>query len=814
MLGTRTKQVYAYGKRGHRIVNVSDNHDGAELTSQTVAVIPAARASATHLAETYKLPNKRPKVDAKVALSPVSSPEPVVKVRRKKPSSKGVESSAKLSEVNLPAKFPRKPLSVVSANIQPMPEANGKPASAGVKKKRKPVVIGKGTPPKSRLNTLKVVSPVVDVEITILDDRGKPMKQERRVSRPDIQMNSNTSRDKPLATLGGVRKLTGNSRQKPIVLLDSSSDDEDNYVPPSRRTTTPHRSKRRVIVTSDEDSETEVIGPSQFPKLSSSSSQPSVYNTAKPGKKPLVLPPNPSVEVSVHHAKLHIPTAPSRGLLPTVHLPQRNAIHFSPLARRDTLQVARPLTPYRSRTASRARYLAPPSPSSPTTPTQSDDELSFDFSQLALSPNTLGQINDTLAVEPEKLPPAYLRPLLEACSQTTPHEFSAFIETLPFDPIVQTSHGGVGLKPAIGRKSSSRTKAHFQKIGEASYSEVFGIGDVVLKVVPLRDEEANKAVMEVDDVPAPSDAKDVLREIVVTRAMGEMVEGFVQLLRTYVVRGKYPSVLLDLWDEYDERKGSEGVRPDGFGVSQLYAIIMLPNGGPDLETFAFAPGSKNGWTQACSLFWQVTRTLAEAEDLVHFEHRDLHWGQILVKTVTDFEQPRVSRGRKVPMDHDVHGVRATVIDLGLSRMESGEADGLHFTVPEEEIFEGEGEYQFDVYRMMRTHNGNAWMPFRPLTNVMWLHYLVLKLLHEKRLRVPTAPRKTLAGPSTTFTERECYLSLVETGVMLGHAVASCKTVVKKGRKKSQAMAASTPQIGGPMSANDVLEIGLARGWVS
>ena len=46
------------------------------------------------------------------------------------------------------------------------------------------------------------------------------------------------------------------------------------------------------------------------------------------------------------------------------------------------------------------------------------------------------------------------------------------------------------------------------------------------------------------------------------------------------------------------------------------------------------------------------------------------------------------------MDHDVHGVKATVIDLGLSRMETGEADGLHFTVPDEEVFEGEGKINF------------------------------------------------------------------------------------------------------------------------
>jgi serine/threonine-protein kinase haspin len=65
----------------------------------------------------------------------------------------------------------------------------------------------------------------------------------------------------------------------------------------------------------------------------------------------------------------------------------------------------------------------------------------------------------------------------------------------------------------------------------------------------------------VEDGPAPSDAKDVRKEIIVTRAMGEVCDGFVKLLKTYIVRGKYPEVLLGLWDEYHESKGSESVRP-------------------------------------------------------------------------------------------------------------------------------------------------------------------------------------------------------------------------------------------------------------
>lgn len=43
------------------------------------------------------------------------------------------------------------------------------------------------------------------------------------------------------------------------------------------------------------------------------------------------------------------------------------------------------------------------------------------------------------------------------------------------------------------------------------------------------------------------------------------------------------------------------------------------------------------------------------------------------------------------MDDDVHGVEATIIDLGLARMDStDDEDQTHWTPFDEEIFEGEG----------------------------------------------------------------------------------------------------------------------------
>ncbi|KAM5126533.1 serine/threonine-protein kinase haspin-like, partial [Mantella aurantiaca] len=57
----------------------------------------------------------------------------------------------------------------------------------------------------------------------------------------------------------------------------------------------------------------------------------------------------------------------------------------------------------------------------------------------------------------------------------------------------------------------------------------------------------------------------------------------------------------------------------------------------------------------------------------------------------------------------------------------------------EDLFLGEGDLQFDVYRKMRKENQNAWSLYKPHSNVLWLHYLSDKLLSEvKYLKKPTS----------------------------------------------------------------------------
>lgn len=66
-----------------------------------------------------------------------------------------------------------------------------------------------------------------------------------------------------------------------------------------------------------------------------------------------------------------------------------------------------------------------------------------------------------------------------------------------------------------------------RKQGEASYSEVFRVGDAVVKVIPLLGEDEGARALEGadEDVPDCSGADDVAREIEVTRRMAQVPGG-------------------------------------------------------------------------------------------------------------------------------------------------------------------------------------------------------------------------------------------------------------------------------------------------
>ncbi|BGP45008.1 hypothetical protein JCM10450v2_000823 [Rhodotorula kratochvilovae] len=326
----------------------------------------------------------------------------------------------------------------------------------------------------------------------------------------------------------------------------------------------------------------------------------------------------------------------------------------------------------------------------------------------------------------------------------------------------------------------------WRKIGEASYSEVFAAADaegrdMVVKIIPIAPPTGARAASADEELPFMSSLDAVAREIEVSRSLGDDeggVEGFVRFKGAFLVQGAYPAPLLAAWDAFKRAQrpaSDEQVRPHVLPPTQTYALLLLENAGVALETYRL-----RSWVEAAGVMAQVVDALARAEDECGFEHRDLHWGNILLQPATvspasslpsRFSTLSLARTREstpppagsLPsssifspltlLDPAQSGVRATLIDFTLSRCapDGGEGRVLFDAFEDDELFEGEGEYQFEVYRLMRAlvvqREGGRWEGSERRTNVLWLHYLALKLLHSKRLRPPPAVHSAGTAPA-------------------------------------------------------------------
>ncbi|KAF5103029.1 hypothetical protein D0Z00_000007 [Geotrichum galactomycetum] len=355
----------------------------------------------------------------------------------------------------------------------------------------------------------------------------------------------------------------------------------------------------------------------------------------------------------------------------------------------------------------------------------------------------------------------------------------------------------------------------FRKINEASYSEVYiqehpETGESkIYKIIPFGNEELNQAPIQ-----------DIIQELSITSLVMDL-KGYADVLEVAVVKGKYPNHLMKVCEEFRHDGGVSRIHPELFSDSQLYCIIVQENAGVDLERYELG-----SWTDAESIFWQTVAALAEAEERYQFEHRDLHWGNIMVTdkmeeinsgdllhkltTVASCERSMVDEMRSVLLARST--LKVTLIDFTLSRASEPEGGVIHTRMDHPEFYRGKGDYRFDVYNTMRSailqqnsvgtsayYNHSAsrsasvnsnyssvisgdegsnvnvfsssppkssslgqvderdleWATFCPKTNVMWLHYLVDKLLHQKGLEVvatakngKVVSRPTVSAPTT------------------------------------------------------------------
>ncbi|KAG8430823.1 hypothetical protein GDO86_019960 [Hymenochirus boettgeri] len=150
-------------------------------------------------------------------------------------------------------------------------------------------------------------------------------------------------------------------------------------------------------------------------------------------------------------------------------------------------------------------------------------------------------------------------------------------------------------------------------------------------------------------------------------------------------------------------------------------ILEFEFGGSDLESCQLSSVSVSR-----SILHQVTAALAVAEQELRFEHRDLHWGNLLIEKCASPVITVSLHGNQINIP--TSGVQVKIIDYTLSRLDK---DGLTVFCDlsvDEEIFLGQGDLQFEVYRTMRQENKNIWSSFVPHSNILWLHYLSDKLL--------------------------------------------------------------------------------------
>jgi len=232
-----------------------------------------------------------------------------------------------------------------------------------------------------------------------------------------------------------------------------------------------------------------------------------------------------------------------------------------------------------------------------------------------------------------------------------------------------------------------------------------------------------------------------------------------------VLKGKPSQVFVDAWKVFDEAQPEcdKSVFPDpskrgSYDNEQLWAVIEMQDAGVDLEHVTL----KTVW-EVWDVFWGVALALAKGEEEAKFEHRDLHLGNICIRSnrkdeIAGETSIRNLEGKKLGFA----GLETTIIDYTLSRAELASARDVAYLNLEEqkELFEQDAkqDYQYEIYRYMRTAvqemetnagrnnlspgtsqpssshiNGHKlWADFCPLTNVIWLHYILYKLLQPMR----------------------------------------------------------------------------------
>ena len=219
---------------------------------------------------------------------------------------------------------------------------------------------------------------------------------------------------------------------------------------------------------------------------------------------------------------------------------------------------------------------------------------------------------------------AVLRTMLDECGQTDVHR----VAEIPSMGDVVNEFAPAAVDAAQKtKKKAAASPPRLKKIGEGTFGEAYkDASGKVYKVVPMG------GTVEVNgEEQKPID--ELRAEAVVALRLSRLGDEdnsyscpyFAKTHAVRVCRGQYDKSLLAEWCRWDQQNESENDCPDFFPEDQLYAVFIVADGGTDLEHYRFG-----SYDEALAVLLQASLALACGEGACEFEHRDLHWGNLLI----------------------------------------------------------------------------------------------------------------------------------------------------------------------------------------
>lgn len=321
----------------------------------------------------------------------------------------------------------------------------------------------------------------------------------------------------------------------------------------------------------------------------------------------------------------------------------------------------------------------------------------------------------------------------------------------------------------------------WEKIGDGSFGDVFrltvGTNVRIIKCIPLRPQRGPGSKSKFTPV------KEAADEIAIATRM-QPIEGFVDFCTAQVVHGPYPRQCINAWNRFKDRGEECGTpdpnQPDSYAPGQLWVLMQMKDAGLALDRYCDLQGRKssdlpaklNMW-QTFDIFWDVVKAVVRGEEIAHFEHRDLHLGNICVQHLDEttaygpekFNLIEYGGMKKLGWT----SIKVTIIDYTLSRVNMDDGSVRYNPMKDATIFsqyrEGE-DIQYKVYPIMketvlgrgRRNDETKWSEYHPETNVLWLWHLLEKLLEATEAIVSVEQDPT---PDKSFDEHVTLTRLRE-----------------------------------------------------